>query len=301
MNFRVADNSTASKLASRINAQRSRLSVLQERISSGKRINRPSDDPTGAEAVIKLRTSQKEIEQLQRAAQTANQKLTTADDGLTGYENLLERVRTLVAQGLSDTTTQTAKNALATEIEALRGRILNVANSKYGDEYLFGGTRQNAPPFDPTTAAPAATPTAAQYIQIEPGTTAIAAGVTANSLFTDATGDVFTDLTNAVNALRGTGNPTADRTTLETTMSRLGIYTDLVNVAHAQIGANMNATENALENLANNFLSLEQRAGDIEGADFAETALEFAQTQQALEATLQVSAQNRRSLFDYLG
>ena len=39
--------------SARINAQRSRLSVLQERLSTGKRINRPSDDPSGAEAVIK--------------------------------------------------------------------------------------------------------------------------------------------------------------------------------------------------------------------------------------------------------
>lgn len=301
MNFRVSDTSTASNLTSRINTQRNRLSILQERISSGKRINRPSDDPNGAEAVLKLRTSQKEIEQFKRTAQTANQKLTAADDSLTGYENILERVRTLVSQGLSDTTTQSARNALATEIETLRSRILNVANSKYGDEYLFGGTRQNAPPFDPTTAAPAGTPTTPQYVQIEPGTNAIPVGVTADTVFNDATSDIFTDLTNAVTALRGTGNPTTDRTTLETTISRLSIYTDLVNVAHANIGANMNASEIAQDNLTNNFLSLEERAGSIENADFAETALGLADTQRALDATLQVAAQSRRSLFDFLG
>ncbi len=301
MNYRISDNSTASNFTARVNAQRSRLSVLQERLASGKRINRPSDDPNGAEAVIKLRTSQSEIKQFQRTAQTANQKLTAADDSLSGYENLLQRVRTLVGQGMSDTASQTAKNALATEIESLRGRILNVANSKYGDDYLFGGTRQNAPPFDPTTAAPAGTPAAPQYIQIEPGTNALPVGVTAETVFADATSNIFTDLTNAVAALRGTGNPTADRTTLETTMARLGIYSDLVNVAHATIGANMNATDIAQENLSNNFLSLDERANSIEGDDFAETAIQLADTQRALEATLQVAAQGRRSLFDFLG
>lgn len=301
MKFRVSDNSSASNLSSRINAQRTRLSVLQERISSGKRINRPSDDPNGAATVINLRTSQKEIQQFQRSAQTANQKLTAADDTLTGYENILERVRTLVAQGLSDTTPQNAKNNLATEIESLRARILNVANSKYGDEYLFGGTRQNAPPFDPATAAPAVTPTAQQYIQVEPGVNAIAAGVTADKVFSDATSDIFTDLTNAVAALRGTGNPTTDRATLDATMGRLKIYTDQVSVAHATVGANMNATTGAMENLANNFVSIDERALAIEGADFVETATDLAQTQQVLDATIQIAAQKRRSLFDYLG
>ena len=301
MNIRVSDNSTAANFAARINTQRNRLSILQEQIASGKRINRPSDDPTGAEAIIKLKTSQKEIEQFGRAAQTANQKLTAADDTLNGYENLLQRVRTLVTQGLSDTATQTAKNALATEIESLRGRILNVANSNYNGEYLFGGTRQNAPPFDQTTAAPAAPPPTAQYLQIEPGTTAIAIGVTADTFLSDATSDIFTDLTNAVTALRGTGNPTTDRTTLETTMSRLAIYTDLANVAHTYIGANMNAAEIAQENLANNFQSLAERISAVEDIDFAETALNLGETNRNLEAILQTAAQRPRSLFDLLG
>lgn len=301
MNFRTTDTSSASISAARINAQRNRLSTLQEQIASGKRINRPSDDPNGAEFVIRLKTSQSEITQFKRTATTANQKLTAADDSLSNYENILERVRTLVAQGMSDTATQTAKNSLATEIESLRSRILNVANSKYGDEYLFGGTRQNAPPFDPVTAAPAATPTSAQHMQIEPGTNAIAVGVTADTFLTDATGDIFTDLTNAAAALRGTGNPTTDRTTLETTMTRIATYNDLVNIAHSRIGANMNTTEAALENLTNNFLSLDERVNEIEGADFAETALKLAEAQRTLEATLQVTAQNRRNLFDFLG
>lgn len=301
MNFRVADKTSSSDFTSRINAQNNRLNILQEQISTGKRINRSSDDPVGAEMVLNLRTSQTEIKQFQRNAQAANQKLSAADDTLNNYENILEHVRTLVAQGLSDTTTQPARNNLATEIESLRGRILNVANSKNGDDYLFGGTRQNAPPFDSTTATPANTPTTAQFIQIEPGSNAIAVGVTAETVFSDANSTVFTDLTNAINALRGTGNSTADRTTLENTMSRLDIYKNQVNSAHAQIGANMNETEAVTENLDNSFLLIDERASEIEGADFAKTAIELADVQRSIEATLQVAAKGRRSLFDYLG
>lgn len=301
MNIRVSDNSTATLITARVNAQRSRLENLQEQLASGKRINRPSDDPNGAEAIIKLKTSQNEIEQFQRTAQTAQQKLIAADDTLNGYENLLQRVRTLVTQGLSDTATQTAKNALATEIESLRGRILNVANSNYNGEYLFGGTRQNAPPFDQTTAAPAATPSTPQYIQLEPGTNAVAVGITAESFLSDATSDIFTDLTNAVAALRGTGDAAVDRTTLETTMSRLAIYNDLANVAHTNIGSNMNAADIAQENLVNNTQSLAERISVIEDIDFAETALNLTETQRNLEAILQATAKRPRSLFDLLG
>ena len=301
MTYRVTDSLNSANSAARINSQRGLLNVLQERIASGKRINRPSDDPNGAEVVIKLRTSQTEIEQFKRSAASANQKLTASDDALNGYENILDRVKTLVAQGLSGTATQTARESLATEIGSLRERILNTANSKSGDEYLFGGSRQNEPPFDPATATASATAANARYIQIEPGTNAIAVGVTAEAVFGDANSDIFKDLDAAIAALRGTGDDAADHTTLETTMSRLKIYADSASVAHAKIGANMNITELAQEHLTGDYQSLDERANEIEGADFAETAVKLAEAQRALDATLQVTANGRRSLFDFLG
>jgi flagellar hook-associated protein 3 FlgL len=301
MTYRVGDNAVKSNFTARINAQRSRLSVLQERITTGKRINRPSDDPSGASAVIKLRTSQTEIEQFKRSAAYANQRLTGADDSLSSYETILERVRTLVAQGVSDTSTPEAKNALATEIDALRSRILNIANGKYGDDYLFGGSRQNAPPFDPVTAAPAATAATPQYLQIEPGANALAVGVTAETVFSDATATVFQDLTTASAALRGTGDPVADRASLNQTMSRLAVYRNQVSVAHAQVGASMNITDIAQSRLSDDFLSFEERIGAIENDDFAATAVELSETESALEATLQVAANTgKKTLFDYL-
>ena len=299
--MRVSDASASSDLAARIGVQRSRLNILQERLASNKRINRPSDDPTGADAVLRLRTSQTEIEGFKRSAKTANQRLTAADDALQSYEPIIERVRGLVTQGLTDTTTQDAKNALATELDSLRSRILNVANAKNGDEYLFGGTRQNAPPFDPTTGVPAATPTNPQYVQIEPGANAIATGVTAETVFADANSTIFADLTAAAQALRETGNPVADRATLQNTNSRLIVYTGLANVVHAKVGAGLNTTESAQDKLSADFLSLNERASSIEDADFAATALDLNQTERSLDATLQVAGRQHRSLIDFLG
>lgn len=298
--MRVTDSSSPFVNAARINASRSRLSTLQERLASGKRINRPSDDPNGAEAVLRLRTSQTEVEQFRRNAENVSQKLSTADDVLTSYEPLLDRIRALVSRGLTTTTTQEAKNALATEIDALRERILSIANTKSSDEYVFGGIRQGEPPFNPQTAAPAPNPTSAQYIQIEPGANAIAAGVTAETIFSDAASTVFTDLTNAAAALRGTGNEANDRTTLLNTQSRLEIYGNAASLAHAKIGAITNITEFANDRLSTDALNFNARVANLEDADFAATATEFAAVNNALEATLQVTARGRRSLFDFL-
>lgn len=298
--MRVSDASVNSNLTARIGAQRSRLSILQERIASGKRINRPSDDPAGTDAVLRLRTSQTEIEGFGRSAKAANQRLQATDDSLQNYEPLLERIRGLVSQGLSDTTTQASKNALATEVDSLRSRILSVANAKNGDEYLYGGTRQNAAPFDPVTGTPSVSPSNPQFIQIEPGANAIAVGVTAETVFTDSNSTIFADLTAAAQALRGTGDPVADRATLQNTNSRLKIYTDLANTAHAKIGASQNTIESVQDRLGADFLHLNERASSIEDADFAETALDLTETERSLEATLQIGARSRRSLLDFL-
>lgn len=300
MNNRISDAGSGSALTSRINIQRSRLSVLRERLASGKRINRPSDDPAGAEMVLNLKTSVKQLQQFERSAKAVGTKLTSADDALSGYILALDRAKTLLSRGLSEISNQQTREAAAVELESIRGHMLSVANTKSGDDFVFGGTRQNAPPFDPVTAAPAATASSRQFVQIEPGAAPIAAGVTAESLFSDASSSIFTDLDNAIAALRGTGNPAADRAALESTMSRLTVFGNLAGLAQAQVGANMNAAEAALENLSSNILTFDGRITDIEGADFAETAVSLSQAQQALDATLQVAAQGRRSLFDFL-
>lgn len=297
--MRISSNTSKFDALNRINAQQSRLSLLQERLATGKRINRPSDDPIGAEAVLNLRTSQTEIKQFQRAAESVSQKLLAGDDALNNYQNILDTVRTNLARGLTDNNSQTARESLAAELEAMRSRILGVANVKNGDEFVFGGTNQSAPPYD-STAAPAVNPGAVQYVQIEPGANAIPTGVAAQTVFADSTSDIFKDLNNAISALRGTGDAAADKATLQTTMSRISFYGDQAAIARATIGANMTVAEAAQDALGNSFLSLDQHAENIESDDFAKTALEFSDAQKALDATLQVAAKGSRSLFDYL-
>lgn len=84
-------------------------------------------------------------------------------------------------------------------------------------------------------------------------------------------------------------------------MVRLEVYKNLVNSAHAQVGANMNHAEIAADNLSSSFLSLDERADSIEDADFTETAVGLADAQRSLDAILQVAARGQRSLFDFLG
>jgi flagellar hook-associated protein 3 FlgL len=271
-------------------------------VVTGKRINRPSDDPSGADAVIRLRSSQAELEQFNKNASLVNDKLVNADGLINNFQEKFDRVRTILLQGATDGITQNAKDALATEIDGIRKQMLNTANSTINGEYVFGGTRYTAPPFDPTTGSPALPAASPQYVQIEPNTTPVVTGVIAESIFSDATGTIFTELTNASAALRGTGNPAADKATLRAVQDRMATFVNLSTNAIAVIGANQQTVSDVLERLDSTFFTLGESATKIEGADFVGAAMNLTAAQQALDATLQTSARfNRSSLLDFLG
>src|ERR1700694_4642719 len=123
MPFRVTNSSQTSVLSERIALSQQRLAVVQERISSGKRINRPSDDPFGAEAVLRFRTSQASVEQFQQNAATVRDGLQHADGVMESYQQLLDRASALLTQGASDSTGAVARASIAQEIEGLRTQM----------------------------------------------------------------------------------------------------------------------------------------------------------------------------------
>ncbi len=301
MTYRVPDSFISLNFASQINTHRSRISVLQERLTTGRRINRPSDDPVGAGVVLNIKTSQSQIDQLKRNAEDANLKLSIADGALDNFTDFLEQVRTKVSQGFNNTSSPQEKEILAVEVESLRNAILNLANTQAGTEYVFGGIRQGSPPFDEVTATPNPNPTVARYVQVEPGANAIAIGVIAEDVFVEGTSNIFADIDNAITALRGTGDDDADLATLEAMVDRLSLYSDKSAIAQARIGGNMELTNAAKERLAVDSLNLDAQINTIETADFTEDAIDFAEAQNALNASLQVAASRQRNLLDFLG
>lgn len=300
MVYRVTDSINNSRLSQQIATQQLRLAGAQERLSTGKRINRPSDDPFGAAAVIQLRTSQADLSQFQRSTASAGDKLATADNALNSYESILDRVRTLFTEGITDTATKESKQAIATELDSIRTSLIDLGNLRSGGEYVFGGTRQDQPPFD-VNGVPAATANADQLVQLEPNGTPIVTGVTAESLFSNAGGSIFATLSAAATALRGTGNPATDKASLTNALGQLATFKDQESVARTRIGNSQNAIDQVNERLGGQSLALEDSVQRIETADFAETAVQLTEAQRSLEAVLESGAKAQtRSLLDLI-
>jgi flagellar hook-associated protein 3 FlgL len=301
MLFRITNSSQTAVLSARIALSRQRLEGAQERISSGKRINRPSDDPFGAEAVLRFRTSQASVEQFQQNAATVRDGLQSADGAMESYQQLLDRASLLLTQGASDLTSATSKASVAQEIEGIRTQMMTIANTKSNDRFLFGGTRQDVAPFD-ATGNPAVTATTTQMVQIEPDAAPIAAGVIADAVFSNNGGTVFAAMATAAAALRGTGNPAADKAAVLASMDNLVTFSNQSETGRAQLGASFNTVDSASGRLASQSLSFQESANRFESADFAEAAVELTQASNALQATLQATAYaGKGSLMDLIG
>jgi flagellar hook-associated protein 3 FlgL len=251
--------------------------------------------------VLRVRTSQASLDQFLQNAGFAQDALKVGDSALETYEQDLDQARALLTQGVSDTTDASTRKVIATQLDSLRARILAIANQKSADQFVFGGTRQDVAPFDLNGAA-SAQPTAQQSIQLDPDGAPVAIGVTADALFSTGGVDIFQTLSNAAAALRGTGDEAADRATLTGSLDQLTALGDQTRIARAQIGAGLEQVDHVAEQLKARSLALEEKAQRVEGADFAESAVNLTESQRAFEALLQAkSLTGRRSLLDLLG
>ncbi len=147
MAVRISQNQFFSVLGSNLKANYAKLAALQNQVSSGKRINRPSDDPLGASVSFALRNTQADVERYSAAAADARTRLDEAAGLATDANTTLSSIRELVVRGMNDTLDGTARRTLATEIEQLGKELLGIANTKSDGRYLFGGTKTSTPPF----------------------------------------------------------------------------------------------------------------------------------------------------------
>ena len=124
------------------------LSDLNTQLSTGKRINQPSDDPVGAARALDTSHLISDSAQYQRNISSANSRLGLEDQTLSNTSNVLGRVRTLLLQATNGSQTDETRGDIAAEMAQLRGQMLGQANSSDGQgEYIFAGNRTGSVPF----------------------------------------------------------------------------------------------------------------------------------------------------------
>jgi flagellar hook-associated protein 3 FlgL len=116
-------------------------------MSSGKRVNRPSDNPAYTNNIISVNTSLDINRQYVRNIGNGLDWLYQTDAVLGDGLELLQRARELAIQGANGTLPLDAMQALARQIDGIIDGMVTVANSTMGGAYIFGGTQNATSPF----------------------------------------------------------------------------------------------------------------------------------------------------------
>jgi len=300
MSLRVTSQMTARNTLRDLQGNLSSLADLQRKMSSGKQISRPSDDPYGASRAMELRTEIGGLQQYQKNVDDGTAWLDASDTALGKIGDAVQRIRELLVRGGTDSSGQQARDAAADEIDQLIETIKQEANVQYAGRYVFAGTATDRAPYALLGADTYNGNRGTITREIGPGVeiqvNTDISGLLGNgdgagdNLLLDTLRDISADLrAGDGDRLRGTD------------IVRLDANFDRLNAMRADVGARTNRMAIAdarLASLEENSVSL---LSSVEDADTPKTLIEYTTQQAAYNMALKAGANVvQNSLMDFL-
>jgi len=279
--------------------QERELYSLQIQISTGKRVNRPSDDPVATGQILGARATKADLAQQQKIILGGHMLLRGADSALGEICSSMERTRDLLLRASTDSLSPQALEGVAVEIEGIRAGVFALGNENVGGRYIFGGRLDQGPPLEATgdTAHPVAYGGDSAECRYRVGKDATVRVTTPGDRifnFEDATGeravdgvdeDLFTCLAGAEQAARA-----GDKQALGKCLADVDAFLNHLLLARGSVGAD-DQRLGVLEGLAQDGeVRLTEALSALEDCDLAVAVTRLTLLQVIYEATLGVAA-----------
>lgn len=293
---RMTETSMQNRMLGDLQRGMQRGQRIQQQISSGKQISRPSDSPTGTVTSLQLRGEVRATQQYSRNADDGMGWLGVIQDKLQDASSSVIRVRDLTVQALNSATgTDDARDALAFEIDNIKQTLIGEANSRFLNRPVFGGT----------TAGPVAYDKTGKYVGDSNGTTRSIgpnAKVRIETTGPEAFGaegsdsQLFTLLTNISKAIRDN-----NMSALDDGLGNLDTAHDLLKSTLSDVGARYNRVTQMKQSAQDHLLSVSSQLSDIEDVDLPKAIMELQIQQTSYQAALAATARViQPSLIDFL-
>jgi flagellar hook-associated protein 3 FlgL len=291
--MRISARIMAENIKANLNKQSLQLMNSQTKIATGKRINSLSDDPSGMEKVLNYRTTLATIEQYQLNITDAMTRVEYTETVLGQINDLVDDATTIASNPDSD-----SREAFAQQIANMRDQILGLANTKYGNNYIFHGQFTDTAPFDASGA----------YVNdLLPGSHAdhsvligdgiqVTLNTDGSDMFIESGDNLFTILDNLEAALLA-DNDAAISATVDP-LYRIG---DQLQAVRSGMAATYNRLKTTDEHWLSFSNSVENMRSKVEDADIAEAAIDLQLQQTSYEMLLKVAAEVvQPTLVDFL-
>jgi flagellar hook-associated protein 3 FlgL len=287
---RVTTRSATLSTMAGLEASLSRAQKLQNQLSSGRQVQRPSDDPAATVSSMKLRSQRRADEQYLRNIDDARGRLSLADDSMTSLSSQIRRASELLTQARDAAISDDSRAAIGAELKEIRKGVIDTYNARWIDRPVFGGTVQGQNAIDPTTGS---------YIGNDAAINArISRDVTMriDVTGTDAAADVLPglleqaadDVVNDIDAVAG------DQTNLDDVLSK-------VLKALGDVGARAAQLETTEQSVDSERLDFTSRISENEDVDLPYAIMNLQSAQVAYQASLGAASKiMQNSLLDFL-
>lgn len=282
--FRITERSIATSVLNNLQNNISRIGETQRQLSSGKLISKASDDPAGTVMSLQLRSGVATQQQYSRNADDGLSWLGLADTTLSTVSQQVIKVRDLVLAGMSSGTSGSpeARGAIAAEVDQLRASMIGLANTRYLDRPIFGGTTSGDVAFDASGGyvgdSGTVLRTVGQNVKVR-------VDVDGQATFGTGTTQLFTILSDVATQMRA-----GDVPGLSASLDNLDQAATVVRNAQSGAGARYNQLLNMRQNADDAVLNMTQQLSDVEDIDLPKTITELSLQQTAYQAALAAAA-----------
>lgn len=137
--MRVTNKMISDRVLFNIQTSLKRIAKLHDQLSSGYKVRYPSDDAVVAKRASDILTRKRELEQFQRSVDHVQTYVNAYDSALQTVSSITQRLRELLVRAANGTLSKAEREAIAEEIDKIKENLVEVANTRIGNEYIFSG------------------------------------------------------------------------------------------------------------------------------------------------------------------
>jgi flagellar hook-associated protein 3 FlgL len=294
---RITNQMTASMTLANLTQAMDRLNTSQQELSSGKKINQPSDDPYGTTLSLQMRGQLAQLDTYSKNVDDGTAWAQAASTSLSQIDSMVQRVRELTVESANGASTAGDSQAAAAEVNQLIDAIKQNANAQYNGQYIFSGTSTQTAPYQSGSTDTYQGGTGAIMRAIGPGAS-IQVNADLSQVLGSGGGDgKLLDTLRTIASDMQSGNQGA----MSADISKLDTNFSTLTQTEAHVGAVSDQLQMASSRLQALQVDDTQVLSNTEDADMAQTEIDFSTQQAALQAALQAGARIvQTSLMNFL-
>lgn len=296
---RITNNMIINNFLANFTRSQKSLNKYMEQLTTGEKFSRISDEPIYAVKAMKLETILQFNEKYIENAEEGINWLNVTDKALDDVVKTLRKLQDSAVRAANGSLTPDDRQKIQQEVLQLKEHLIDVANSRYGNAYIFNGTETKLQPYVNAASTDPDDYLANGSISDGKLTREVGAGIIIDINVTGAEigfAQIFADLQAFSDALEYD-----DTETLQTMMGTIDKHIESVLGARAQVGSRQNRLELTVDRFESQEIAYADILNNTKGVDIAETIMKLKNEENVYRIALATGARIiQPTLMDFL-